>query len=173
MSGRTRRIVIALVLLAILGTAWSYLVSDTRRLQRRLSELEDLLDKDGEEAAIVTAATAGQVARFFAPGFVILAAPYEGQLTDPQQLQQAVYRYRTAAPRIDATFGDREIELRDNRTAVLVFTALVVMDFGDRSGRESYRVRSSWAEIEGEWVVSELEVLEVLPEGPGLGLFPQ
>lgn len=103
------------------------------------------------------------VVALFAPGFAISARPYEGTITDAQQLAGIVHRYRDRASRIAVSDSDREIERFENRTAEM--TAVVQVD-GDRGGpgRERFRVRVAWREDDGVWRVQELEIVEVLED---------
>lgn len=82
----------------------------------------------------------------------------------------AVLRFRGAAQRIAVAAGDRDVTLSGDRgPGVLTFVATVTMDRGSGPARESWRVRSLWVEEDGEWRISELELVERL-EGGGLAL---
>ena len=141
--------------------------SDRRRIAHRLDQLADLLDKGGEESDLAALATARRVTDFFAPGFVATARPYEGRLTEPRDLIGAVYRFRGSAPRIDVTLHLSDLEVRENRTAVVDFTASVVLHRPNGPARESRRVHSTWREDDGVWRMNEVELGE---ETAGSGL---
>ena len=158
------------VLLVAAVVAWRYFTSPERRVLRRLDELAELLGKGAAESQLAAGATARGVAGHFAPGFFVRADPYEGQLTDPQQLMGAVMRFRGAAERIDVVFTDRDVQLGEGAdTAVVAFVATVAMERGAGPARESWRVRSLWVADDGEWRIAELELVERLEAG---GLFP-
>jgi hypothetical protein len=169
MNTRLRGVAIATLLLLAAAAAWWYLANPERKVLRRLDALADQLHKEGDESQLVAAATARGTAEWFAPGFFIRADPYEGQLTDPQQLMGAVMRFRGAAERVDVAFTSREVVIDPvAHTALVGFVATATLDGGSGSGRESWRVRSLWVEDDGEWRIAELELLEQVEAG---GLF--
>ncbi|MDX1630556.1 MAG: hypothetical protein R3234_01745 [Thermoanaerobaculia bacterium] len=169
MAPRIYRIVLALLVLALLGIGFQYFFSDRARLNRRLTELEELLSKEGPEEQIEAATNARAVTRMLAPGFVLVAAPYEGTITDPRQVFSGALRLRQAGSAVDVDFGSREIEIRPgSATGVAGFLARVTIDLGDRTGREGYRVRTVWTKEDGTWLLAEAEVLEVLEGDEGL-----
>lgn len=169
MAPRIYRIVLSLLVLALLGVGYQYCFSDRARLNRRLSELEELLTKEGPEEQIAAAANARAVTEMLAPGFVLVATPYEGTMSDPRQVFSGVLRLRQAGSTVDVDFRHREIEIQSgNRTGVVGFLARVTLDLGDRTGREGYRVRTVWREEGGAWLLSEAEILEVLEEDEAL-----
>jgi len=161
-----RRRLVALAVIAVL-VAWLAVrwMDPARAIHRRLDQLESLLSKEGREEQIATFGVARQVAKLFAPGFVVLAAPYEGQISGQQQLVGAVHRYRTTGDRMVAVIDQREIEVRENRTAISTFRATVTMTIGDRTGRDSFRVLVQWQDDDGEWLINRLEVVEVIEQG--------
>lgn len=173
MSPRVTRVVVALVILAGLAMAYQHLFSDRARLNRQLNRLEEGLTKTGEESAVAAAASARGVTRILAPGFVLLATPYESAtITDPQQVLAGVLRLRQAGRTVDTDLTEREIDLRrGNRTATVLFLATVTVDFGDRRGRDAYRVRTIWREEEGTWLLAEAEVTEAVGDRGGLGIW--
>ena len=167
MPANARRLAAAVLLAAAALALWVWWRSPERRLARRLDALVESLEKEGEEGSLVAAATAREVLGFFAEGFLVRARPYEGSLGDPQELMGAVMRFRGAAPRIAIVVGDREVQMHPgDRTAAVVFVATVTLDGSGRGpGRESWRVRSLWVEDDGEWRISELELVERLAGG--------
>lgn len=170
MSPRLRSALVVALLLVAAVVAWRWFTSPERRVLRRLDGLVELLAKDGAESQLVAAATARGVADHFAPGFFVRADPYEGQLTDPQELMGAVMRFRGAAEHIEVAIAESDVLLDEaSRTAVVGFVAAVRMDRGAGPGSESWRVRSLWVEDGGEWRIAEMELLERLE---GDGLFP-
>ena len=167
MSPGLRRAASVIALVAAAAGLWIWWQGPERRLARRLDALLGLLEKDGEEGAIPAAATAREALDFFAPGFLVRARPYEGGISDPQELVGAVLRLRGAAPRLAIQSGERDVEVAPGaRTGTIVFVATVTLDrSGAGPGRESWRVRSLWVHDGGEWRISELELVERLAGG--------
>ena len=161
-----------MALALLLGLVLNWWMGDARRIGRRLALLESLLEKDGPESDLVSLARSRQVAAIFVPGALVTAVPYEGQISSQRELIGGVHRFRTSSPKIDVTLASEELDIQDNGTAWMALRATVAMDLDNRRGRESYRVRCQWIEISGEWKIKELEVLEILPQGPGLGWLP-
>lgn len=165
------KILAALVALGLLWFVVAHFRSDQRQIQRQLSSLTGALAKDGPEDTLRAASAARRVTTYFTPGFSISARPYQGRISDPQELAAAVLRFRAAGDTIAVGTRERELELRPNDTALLHFVATVTLGRPERTSRESYRVRSQWQKDDGRWTINELEVLEVL-EGSGPGLLP-
>ncbi len=167
MSQRSVRLAVLAVLVLAVFLGWRWWSSTERRIYRRLDALTSRLEKHGSESALAGAATAHGVLDFFAPGFIVRARPYEDELRDPDVLMGAVMRFRGGAQQIAVDVSDRHLTLGpDERSGELVFLAGVSLDRGAGSGRESWRVRSLWIEDDGEWKISELELLQRV-EGSG------
>jgi hypothetical protein len=170
MSPRLVRVLVVVAALVALAFAWRWWRSPQRQVYRRLDALVELLGKQGEEGSIALATTAQSVGDFFAPGFLVRARPYAGELRDRQELAGAVLRLRGGARRLDVDLSDRAFTLApDGRSAELLYVAKVTLDRGAGPGHESWRVRSLWIDDAGEWRISELELLERLEGGNVLG----
>lgn len=156
------RIVAAIALLAATLAVYRWWASDERRVHRAFDGLLESVEKSGPENQLDRFARAREFARYFANGFVISAEPYEGRITDRQQLVGIVDAYRSRADRVHARGTDRELTLRDNGTADLF--AIVDLDgsFAGGPGSERFRVRLSWLRENGEWRILEAEILERL-----------
>ncbi|HEV8240844.1 MAG TPA: hypothetical protein VGS57_15875 [Thermoanaerobaculia bacterium] len=170
MSPRSIRLAALAAAAVAVWLGWSWWHSTERRIYRRLDALVSRLEKDGDESALAGAATAHGVLDFFAPGFIVRARPYEAELRDPQELMGAVMRFRGAARHVDVEISDRHLTLGPGeRSGELVFLAAVTLDRGGGPARESWRVRSLWIEDGGEWRIAELELLQRVEGGAGLG----
>jgi len=168
MSPRLLRVVLVVAAVVGLWLLWGWYRSPQRRIYRRLDALAGHLEKHGDEGSLAMAATAQGITDFFAPGFLVRARPYEGELRDPQELAGAVLRLRSGARRVDVDISDRDLKLAPgDRTGELIYRAAVTLDRGNGPAREAWRVRSLWIEDGGEWRISELELLERL-EGGGI-----
>ena len=156
------RVVAAIVLFAALFAGYRWWASDERSVHRAFDDLLESVEKSGPENQLDRFARAREFAKRFANGFVASAKPYEGTITDRQQLVGVVDAYRSRADRVHARGTDRELTLRDNGTADLF--AIVDLDgsFAGGPGRERFRVRLSWLREDGEWRILEAEILERL-----------
>jgi hypothetical protein len=163
-----RRALALAVLVAGLAAGWLWWGSDRRRIQARFDEAMTLFEKSGPESQLDAFARVRGIVGLFAPGFVAMARPYEGTITDAQQLAAVVASYRSSAERIAVSDGSRELVLQPERaTAEMVTTVTVDGIRGGRPGRERFRLRLAWREDDGAWRIQELEVLEVLETGGG------
>ena len=147
-----------------------WLRSDERRIRGRLEELAEQMEKDGPEDQLAAFAVARGVSEAFAPGFVVLATPYQGRIADIQELMSAVMTFRNASPRIEVDIRDVALEVnKERRTAAMGIEATVTMETGpDERARESYRIRMAWLEDNGTWLIHQLEVVEILEGGTRL-----
>lgn len=162
MRGALGRWAVVALLAAGVWAGFRWWSSEARRIGAALEALEEAAEMSGPESDLVRLAKARQLIERFAPGFVVFARPYEGTITDPQQLAAVVDRYRATASRVALADRDRRLEVRDNGTAEMVCVLQIdgLRDVGP--GRETMRVRIGWRKEAGEWLIQELEILEVL-----------
>lgn len=158
------RLLAAAVFLGVFG--WGLFAlwpSERRAVERRFSRLLELCEKSGGESPLDTAARLRGFLDFWAPGFVASAQPYEGTLTDPQQLAMAVARYRSSAERIRISTSKERVEV-ESASATASMDVVVTVDGlrGGDWGRERFRARLSWRKLEGSWKIEEARILEVL-----------
>lgn len=164
-----KRLVAAAVVVAALAGTWIWWTSDRRRLNARLDEIESLFGKSGPEDQLTSFGRTRQIVAMFAPGFVASARPYEGTITDAQQLAAIVMRYRDGSQRIEIRDRERAIAVDAARGTAETGAVFVVTGVrGGGPGGERFRARIAWIRVEGAWMVQEFEVLEVL-EGSLLG----
>lgn len=153
---------VAVAILVLLAAALVYWRSDTWRLERRLTRIEHLLSKDDAEEPLAAAAKSRQLVTFFATGFVIRAHPYDAVLADPDELAAAIHNYRSASGWIRASLHERDIDIAGQPpTATVRFTATLDRHVAGREARERYHLSSRWLKHEDEWLIQEVDVLEV------------
>jgi hypothetical protein len=162
-----KRIFIAAALLVALVVFWSWWSSDRRRLAARLDEVVELFEKSRAEDQLTSFGKSRAIVELFAPGFVVLAKPYEGSITDRQQLAAIVQTYRDGSERIDISDSERSFEI-DAARGVAESAALFAVS-GGRGGGDRFRARIAWARIDGTWRIQEFEIVEVLEPGGRLG----
>ena len=155
------------VLVAVAFAGWRWWRSDERRLRLAFDELLSAVEKKDEESSFDRLGHARSFARLFAQQFVVSAKPYAGTLSDRQELMGVLDGYRSNARTVSATSSDLEITLRDNGTADLYAVIELNGAYGSGPGRERFRLRLAWVKEDGEWRISEGEILERL-ESSGL-----
>ena len=140
---------------------------EKRRIQGQLEKLEELLEKDGPESGLVAATKARSVALLFDRDFEVVLSGYaEGSTTSPQQIAQAMLRYRTSPSRIEVTFRDVEIELDGTeRAADMTTVGVAVATSSGSLSRRRFRFSFRWVKGEREWVIQRAELLEELAPG--------
>ena len=106
-----KRFAVAAALLVALVGFWSWWSSDRRRLAARLDEVVELFEKSRAEDQLTSFGRTRAIVELFSPGFVVLAKPYEGSITDRQQLAAIVQSYRDGSERIDISDSERSIEV--------------------------------------------------------------
>ena len=150
---------IAVALIALLV----YVRSDRRRVHRALDRAENLMEKAGAEDQLSAFGNTRKLVALFAPGFLVRARPYEGAITDLQQLAAVIHRYRSGATALRISDRERKLELnRELGIATLTFVADVDSDYGGSPGRASYRIRIDWVRHDGAWLIHDFELVEVL-----------
>ena len=158
------------LLFAVVGllAAYRWWTSDRRQILAAFEEMQEAVEKSGEEGALDRLAHARAVGERFADGFIISAQPYEGEITERQQLMAVVDRYRSSASTIRVDDSEVELTLRENATADLTAVVEAVGIRPGGPGRERFRIRVAWRRDDGVWRIQELEILEVLDSS---GLF--
>lgn len=163
-----KRIALIVATAIALVVLWSWWTSDRRRLAARLDEIEELFEKSRAEDQLTSFGKTRAIVELFAPGFVVLARPYEASITHRQQLAGIVQRYRDGSERIEISDSERRFEI-DAERGVAESAALFAVAGGAGGGGERFRARIAWARIDGEWRIQEFEIVEVLEPGGRLG----
>jgi hypothetical protein len=152
--------VAALAVALLLALRWWR--SDERRIHAAFDGMLAAAEKSGEESQLDRLGHARRFAEVFAFEFVVSAQPYSGTITDRQQLMGILDAYRSASRTVTARGVDRELTVRDNGTADLFAVIDLDGSAGGGPGRERFRARFSWVRENGEWRISEAEILERL-----------
>jgi len=158
----TRKTLLLLVLAAALLLLLGYWRSDRNVILRRLDRLEDLLAKGGPEDQLTAFGRAGQVSELFAPGFLVLARPYEGAIRDRQELARVVAGYRASVRTLRLVNRQRSVAVDSERgTARMRLKVEAWSDSGGGPSRQSYDFRIAWLKEAGTWLIQEVDLLEV------------
>lgn len=159
MARRLLALLLVALALAALFTWWR---SDRRRIRARLDDAIEQVSKSGEEDQLTAFGKMRRLVALFAPGFLVLATPYEGSISDPQELAGVVAAYRAGVAELHFVARERSLTLdaaRGTADMALVLEALSVDDAGP--SRQTYRFRISWMREQGVWWIQEAELLEV------------
>lgn len=164
-----RRLAALLALLVVLPLLWSWLHSDRRRIDRRLDELGEAIEKSGSENALAALASSRAVAELFGEPFEVRAEAVGFSTRDRRELMRLVHRYRASAERISMRIDRESIDVsaEDRRaTSIVAFTFRSGGPLGEST--ERYRVQINWKEEEGRWWIDYVALLEIVerPDGP-------
>lgn len=164
---RNRLLVLGLLLAVVVG-AIAYWRSDRRRILARLSEAETAMAKAGDEDQLTSFGKVRDVVELFAPGFLVTARPYEGAISDRQELAAVVHGYRSPLARLKLTHGGLTLRIDHARgTAEMGLVVTAVFDRGDGPQPQQFRFRLGWMKDRGTWRVHDCELLEASgQEGP-------
>ncbi len=152
-----QRLVAALVVAVLAITGWAWWSSDRRRLAARLDEIRSWLEKSGPEDQLTSFGNTRRIVEAFAPGFVVLARPYEATITDRQQLAAVVQRYRDGADTIRIGATGREFRV-DPTTGTAESSAHFAVSGQGLAGGDRFDARIAWVRIDGEWQIREFEI---------------
>lgn len=165
MNGSIGRLVIAVAVLVAGWWVYGWLFSDSRRIERELEEIRELLSKSGHEAELAAVARAGDVTGRFADPFEVRARDYGGSMTDRRSVAGTIHRYRSSADRIAVIFSDHDLTVDGSRATMEFVAEFQTTLLDGLSGSERYRFRIDWREQDGDWRIALVDLLEVV-EGP-------
>jgi hypothetical protein len=164
---RNRLLVLGLLLAVFVG-AIAYWRSDRRRILARLGEAEAAMAKSGEEDQLTSFGKVRDVVELFAPGFLVTAQPYQGSISDRQELAGVIHGYRSGLGRLKLTHGGLTLSVDHARgTAEMGLVVTAAFDRGDGPQQQQFRFRLGWMKDRGTWLVHDCELLEASgQEGP-------
>lgn len=133
---------------------------EARAVHKRLDALVKLVEKDGAENTLMSAAKANRVPGFFTDQPMIRMSDLRRRIEDTSELKGAVLALRTQAQSVSVGIRDRELVLnREAGTADLSFRARVRVVRGGEAETGEDAVRMRWVKDEdGEWRVDSLEM---------------
>jgi hypothetical protein len=162
----SRRPLALLLVAALLTAAWFWWRSDRRRIGARLDEAIGAVSKSGDEDQITAFGKMRRLVGLFATGFVVLARPYEGSLSDPQELAAVVASYRARVTELHFVVRERRLSVDSARgTADMGLVLDSISVGGDGPSRRTFRFRLAWLRERGEWWIQEAELVEQEADG--------
>lgn len=162
-----KKVIIGLIgiTLPVIGVfvALDFLESEEARIRERFSRAASIVSKEGEEKPIAMLGLTRSLKTLFADPCTIDAPrrSISGRFS-PQELASLVARGRQSFTDLSLTFHDLDITLRDKTTADTVFTALLRGSKGGQNFREVREMEATLIRKDGEWLFSNIEVVEVL-----------
>ena len=150
-------IAVGLVLLGILFISVDW---EARALRGRLDKLISLVEKDGPEGAISSAAKASQVPGFFIESPTIRMTDTARRIRDKSELKGAVLALRTQAMEVDVDLSRYQLIFSEDRlSADMTFRAKVTIlgDSGFEGGSDD--VQMEWIKEEDQtWRIASIEM---------------
>lgn len=166
-SGMLPKLLLALIVVAVAFWAVQHFLSDEARIRRQLGELEDLVGKAEGEGDLIGANKVRKMGDLFTQDFEVSVPSYSVSVRDRGELMRVAMLYRSRTK--TATLGFRDVDVAvDKATRTAEMSAVATLSGNDGNGprRESYRVALSWTQVQGEWLIRRLEVLEILEGTP-------
>ena len=163
-----RALGVAAAVIALLAAGYFWLGSEERRIEKALERFEAACEKDGPDSPMSLLSRNQTITGAFAPGFLLVAEPYEGSFTDPQELARAIHVYRASSRRISVDDSERRLDVEDDGTAEMETLFHVSGEVGSGPGSERFRARIFWVKHDGDWKIREFRIVEVVERG---GLF--
>ncbi|MFQ5526504.1 MAG: hypothetical protein ACE5GX_09615 [Thermoanaerobaculia bacterium] len=155
-----RRLVPALVAVALGWSAWSVWNSDARRLARRLAELQELASKSPVENQFQGAAKAKKIADLFAATFELRAEPESYATSNRQDLIRAIVAHRARSQSLSVEISREELFVEPGGASATHYAYVEFFtDLGDLRGTASYPFQIQWAKEGGKWRIRKAEIL--------------
>lgn len=157
---RSRLLLAGVLALAALAL-WRLWPSERRAIERQFDRLLEAMEKSGTEDQLTAFGRARRVSRLFSPGFLVVARPYEGAISDAQQLIGVVAHYRGSVERLEIVVQKSDLAIDSRRGTAEQRALLLTVSQGGGLGRQSFDFRFAWTKIDGDWLVHEAELLAV------------
>ncbi len=142
----------------------SLTVTEEDRIRRQLSELIELLEKDGEETPVRLHSINRRMPEFFEnPSRIMISEAGLSGHYSPRELASYAVRLRTGFEVIEMTFGDLTIEITEAGLARADFSLEVRGRYrGERGMRDFFEVNATLKLVDNEWLFSSVEIVDVL-----------
>lgn len=159
------RWIVALAVILLIGVGAYVLLRPTeeKRIRRQLTHLADLAGKSGPENMLTAAGKARSIAGLMGDTVTITGAPlgmpgtYEGE-----ELAAIILQGRMQFDALDPEIHDLEVVLRDPTNATAHFAAQLRGTARGERVNEVREIRCRLAKQEGDWIISRIEVVDVM-----------
>ncbi len=159
-----RRLAAACAVLAVAWGLWYAFPTRTRQVKRAFKALSRAAEKDGPEGAVVTAAAARKISRFFAQECRLEAEAYRlsGTVSRDDVMRYA-FAARERALSSSLRFYDVRVAFGPEGEAVAEATVrLEGTSEGGDSLAEVHEIRCVLRRAEGEWLFADVVLVDVL-----------
>jgi len=159
-----RRLPVVLALFVI-GLAVGYFStrnSPERQIERAFDRVEKQVSKRSEEGNLVTVGKVRGLLEMFHDPFEFRAEPFDFATRDPRSLAGAVQQYRAGAARVTMSVTEREIHIDKGAGRATSYVTATFSGGISDFDRDSYRFQVNWVELDGEWKIEFVDLLEVL-----------
>lgn len=164
-AGGRRWLALALLALAAAVGWWMLGDGDRRRIERRLNSIRELVSKERGEVPILALDKARRVADHFAPEFELRARPYDFVARDRRTLIGGIQRYRGVSDRFEMAILDRALVVdAGSGRATHHLTVEFRRGWQESFDRATYLFQVNWVELDGEWFIDFVDLLEVVQE---------
>ena len=161
-----KRVGLGIAGLALVAAVWFVWNGDrdVRRINSKLDDLVELLEKREEHPPLRMMARSRRVAGFFTPDAEVLLAPVVTRTVGPDELTALHHYAHTQAARLSVRISDRTLEINPERdAAVMRFTTR--SQFTGHQGQREQRVdefRLHWAKRDGDWLIQEAATIPAI-----------
>lgn len=159
--------ILSLVCLALLAAGGAYFFfwgdSDEKIINRKLDELVELAEKDGEESPFVALGDSGKILTYIAlEPDVELGSPLPA-IQDRQELRGVIVQVRQNLQSLRIRILKRDLLVAEDRqSAVMEVEAEGTATYSGESGRERRQFTVDWIREEGEWVIQKVRMERML-----------
>ncbi len=166
-----RHVRLIILLVAVLGAAgyfgyrYLWLADDERILHGKVDKLVELAEKEGEETLFSSIGTAREIAGHFTEEFVVsMGRPFPEGRQDRDEFAAVIHQARSSAGDLRFRVSDRDLVVaEDGGSAVMELTGHGIARFHEHGRRdESRRFRVEWIKEEGDWLISRVELIDIL-----------
>ena len=152
----------ALVVVLVGGFLWFNTGDDEKQIHKQLDALETLISKSSEVGQLTLLTEAKKASQYFAEDLYVEAVPNSGKIQDRDQLTGYLVSARKVLKTIELSLSNRQTIVDEGEERALV-NLTGKIKFEDRSGqsdRYSQRYQMSLVKEGGEWLISEVKMVE-------------
>ncbi len=154
----------ALLLLALgVGVVIHQWDRDKRRINKRLSQLQEAVAKETGEGHLRTLAKSQEVVGFFTPEAELRLRPLLSQRLTRRELSTIFYQVHSSVDRLQVRIRDRRLDVDTaSGTASMRFTATGTVHMGGRAETQMHEFHLQWVRRDREWYIDQAEIAQAI-----------